>query len=263
MAQNSAPRPNNHARALDQQRVPDQVAAGRGEYTIGGQEQSAFRQRMPSEVQQRDRPREASQVRQAALPEEQSSAEQRDRDRRILGRGEAQQAAPVFLLECVEHGQDRAEHADSNDKDTETRAVQLQARQPVQQAAAQAEIRGVQHDTGHDRAGRAAAGAVGAREPFVERQQAELCPKSDDEQHADGGRHADQHAGMGEVCEAEALDRVCHDDDRHQQGHRTDFEHGEHEQYRTARTVRETFTQDHHRAAQAHSSQARRKKPPC
>ena len=98
--------------AFDQQRMPDQVAAGRGEYTVGGEEQPAFRQRMPGEVQQRDRPREAGQVRQTALPEQQRSAQQRDRNRRILGRGKAEQAAPIFLLECVEHRQDRAEHAD-------------------------------------------------------------------------------------------------------------------------------------------------------
>ena len=123
MAQNSAPRPNNHAAALDQQRVPDQVAAGRGEHAVGGEEQPAFGQRMTGEVQQRDRPREPGQVRQTALPEQQRRAQQRDRDRRILGRGEAEQAPPIFLLECVEHRQDRAEHADGDDEDAEARAV--------------------------------------------------------------------------------------------------------------------------------------------
>ena len=43
----------------------------------------------------------------------------------------------------------------------------------------------VQYHAGHERSGRAAAGAIGAREPLVEWQQAEFCAEADDEQYAD------------------------------------------------------------------------------
>ena len=98
--------------AFDQQRMPDQVAARRDEYTIGGEEQPAFRQRMPGEVQQRDRPGEPSQVRQTALPEQQSSAQRVTAIAAFSAEEKLSRQPPIFLLECVQHRQDRAEHAD-------------------------------------------------------------------------------------------------------------------------------------------------------
>ncbi len=137
--------PEHPGGALGQQRMPDQIAVRRDEDTVGGKKQAALRQRMSGEVQQGDGPGEPGQVGQMTLAKQDRSAQRSDGDGRVFGGGEAEQAAPVLLLEGIQHRQNGTEHADHHDEDPKSvGATHPRTRKPAQQAVAEAEEGGVQ-----------------------------------------------------------------------------------------------------------------------
>ena len=69
---------------------------------------------------------------QAVAAKHQCGAEGGDGDRRVLGRGKAEQRAPIVLLKGVESGQDRAQHRHDDDEIAGTgNGTARRRRQPV------------------------------------------------------------------------------------------------------------------------------------
>ena len=192
---------------------------------------------------------------QAVLPEHQCGAEQA-RPRSMRSRPRRSSAAPpIFLLEGVERGQDRAEHADGDNEDADKPRLRMcrPAASPAGRGSSRKTRRSARRRTEGTR--RAAAGAIGAREPFVERQQAELRAKAD---HATARRRrAARHRAASAPASAKSAKSkdcagACQEQEGDEQRHRADFEQAEHEQHRPAGRPRDSLAQDHHRAAQAH-----------
>ncbi len=235
--------------------VNDLVPAGGAVNAVGGEEQAALGKRMSGEVQKRYGPRQACKFGLAVAAEDQGRAQHGDRNRGVFRRREAQQRAPIFLLERVERGEDGAEHGNNDDEYAEAGGdARLLVGQPFQQAAAQTVERGIEHHARHQRAGSAAAGAVRAREPFVERKQAQLGAKANDQQNADEHQcRRRQFAGRrAELGESERMRRGRQQENRGHERDRADFQQAQHEQDRAADLGGQLLAEDHDGAAEAH-----------
>jgi hypothetical protein len=230
------------------------VAAARREHPIGADEHPALGERVAREVQHGYRPGEPRESVEPIGSEEETRAEARDRDCGVLRGRERQQPAPVILLECVEHGQDRGD--DPHGRDHDPKAEDTGARcEPGHQGPGEAEESGVEDDTRQDGAGCAARIAISARKPFIEGQEAEFGAEAEEREQP----HRDPRPGRHRVCggcigtEGHAHSGILREQEKGEQdADDPRLEEREHVERAAAGSHRGAFREDHHRAADAH-----------
>ena len=112
-------------------------------------------------------------------------------------------------------------------------------REPLEQSPRQAEERRVQHDSGQDGARSAAARAVSAGKPFVERQQTKLGAEADQQEEADADLRRELRAAAraDEAGEVQRRRPEAEDRDGEDERDGADFEQREHEQDRSSRAT--------------------------
>src|SRR5579884_2662225 len=231
-------------------RVNDPIAPARPEHPVRRQEQTALGERVGGHVKKRHGPGEACEGGKIVAAEDEPRPDRRERDRGVLGGGKGEQPAPVFLLEGIEGAEDRARYRQHDDENAQPAC----RRRPCEQGAAEGKKGGVEDGTREQGSRRAAAGGIGGREPFVERQQAELCAEPEDEQNAaqDPHRRRQHRRRLRKLSEGQAL-RLCREkNEGEQQRDAADFKQRQHEQYGAAARRRPILGQQHDGAAEAH-----------